>query len=348
MRLLLVTHEPKIGDDVGLYEAFKEMVRLGEISTFESFSLPQGATQFGSSEASLRKLLETAVRVQPEIILWQNIKGFPINQTIVESIKNIPSKPILAYQDYDAWGGLFKGMRPSMKLLAKMSDLVFSCGLGHYADDFYKAGAKRVLYSPHCVDTVRFGHSDNLSLKRDFDVVMIGSLHRSRKLPFLYALPGAKERFELVRLLGNIYKERFAVYGKHWPNLHFAKPARPFGDQEKINQTSWITVGWDHYQSIPYYFSDRLPIALMSGSVHVTGYHKGYENAFPPHSGIYWAKSPRDVVDTVAFLLSKPKQELIEIGMRAKKLAKERFTCVKVYRDVIRTIMEYRQAQFPL
>jgi rhamnose utilization protein RhaD (predicted bifunctional aldolase and dehydrogenase) len=91
-----------------------------------------------------------------------------------------------------------------------------------------------------------------------------------------------------------------------------------------MSQSAWVTVGWDHFIPTPYYFSDRLPIALASGVAHVTSFQPGYEAMFPPEHGLFWADSIHEAVDTVTWLLEQPREYLLDQGANAAELARSR------------------------
>jgi hypothetical protein len=342
MRLLFVAQESFPGAQVGPRQALGRMLAQGEISALSIFSLLWEAKQRKSDAAALEALFDLAQASRSDIVLWQTVGRFPVGEDYLRKLKDSVSAHYLAYQDGDPWGGARKPLSPAMKAMARTADLVFLCGLGRFRDVFRRAGAKRVLYCSHSVDTERFGKnslpSAESQVERPFDAVMIGNLVGSR-IPFLYSLPGARRRFEAARKLGETLGSRFAVFGRGWPDLPFVKGPIPFDQQEAANQQAWVTAGWDHYDRTPYYFSDRLPIALLSGVPHVTNYQPGFEHIFPPDSGIFFAKNPDEMVDVVLRLLSRPPAERIALGERARCLAENRLLATDVFGEMVRTVI---------
>jgi hypothetical protein len=338
MRLLFVAQEASPGDQVGPRQALDHLLATGEISALSIFPLLWEAKQRKSEGAALEALLDLAQTSKSDIVLWQAVGSFPVGEDYLRKLRDSVSSHYLAYQDGDPWGGLHKPLSPAMKAMARTADLVFLCGLGPFSDLFRRAGAKRVLHCSHSVDTKRFGKTSPSTAERQFDAVMIGNLAGSR-IPFLYGLPGARRRFEAARKLGRTLGNRFAVYGNGWPDLPFARGPIPFDQQEVTCQQAWVTVGWDHYDRTPYYFSDRLPIALLSGVPHVTNYQPGFEHFFPSDSGIFFAKSPDQMVSIVIQLLSRPPSERIALGVSARRLAGDRLLATDVFGGMVRTVI---------
>jgi hypothetical protein len=338
MRLLFVAQEALPGQQVGPRQALARMLATGEISALSIFPLLWEATQRGSPGAALDALFTLAQNSKADLILWQGVGGFPVGEDYLRRLKDSVSARYLAYQDGDAWGGFHKPLSPAMKAMARTADLVFLVGLGPLADVFRRAGAKRVLHCSLWADTIRFGKPWSSTAERQFDAVMIGNLVTSR-IPFHYGLPGAKRRFEAARKLGASLGSRFAVFGSGWPSLPFVQGPVPYDQQEVINRKAWVTAGWDHYDRTPYYFSDRVPIALLSGVPHVTNYQPGYEHIFPRDSGIFFARSPDEMVDVVVELLSRPPSERIDLGMRARRLAEDRLLATNVFGGMARTVI---------
>jgi hypothetical protein len=344
MRLLFVAQESQPGEQVGPGQALDLMLVRGEISAFSIFPLLWEARMRRTPEAALDALLSLARDWKADLILWQGVGSFPVAEDYLRRLKDSASARFLAYQEGDAWGGFHKPLSRSMKAMAKTADLVFLSGLGALAELFRQAGAKRVLHCSSWTDTIRFGTPWQPATERQFDALMIGNLATSR-IPFHYGLPGARRRLAAAQKLGRSLGGRFAVFGNGWPKMPFVHPAVPYDRQEVINREAWITVSWDHYDRTPFYFSDRVPIALLSGVPHVTNYQPGYEDIFPRDSGIFFAGNPSEMVDVVTAILSRSHSERIELGMRARRLAERRLVATEVFGGMVRTAI--REASTP-
>ena len=82
-----------------------------------------------------------------------------------------------------------------------------------------------------------------------------------------------RERTDLVRRLAG---PELSVYGKRWRGPH-ARGAVPYFAQQAAMRRALVTVGWNRYRRYRGFFSDRLPIAMAAGRVHVSSSHPGLE-----------------------------------------------------------------------
>lgn len=340
MKLLYLPNESVRGDQCGPRDAFDGMVKDGVLSHCFVFSYLCEARENRNDPVTLQKLYEVVCRFQPDVIFWQHVGKFPVTREFIEKLKRVDPRPTLVYHEGDVFGKWTKRPTEAMKVLASAADLVFLVGLGDLAQWFAKCGAQKVLYAPHSVDTVRFGKPWEPTLSRDFDAVMIGNRLTSR-VPF-FRIPGAREREKLALKLGERLGGRFAVFGRGWDGFGFSQGAIPFHEQENVMRKSWVSISWDHFDQTPFYFSDRLPISLLSGVPHVTNYQPGYEKIFSDGRHVYLANSVDNAVDGVLFLLSQPRHTLIEWGRQAREWAGQRLTSKVVYRGMVEKILEAR------
>lgn len=334
MRLLYLPNELQEREQFGPRAVFESMLANGELSAYQAYSFLVQQKQYGSAEMVLGQLLTVAEKFQPNIILWQHPGEFPIPTGFGKRLKTIASHPVLVYDERDVYGGKRKPFTSGMLTLAKEADIVFLVGLGKYADLYRQAEAKRIFFSPHCIDTLRFGKPWSPPENRPFDVVMIGNVFRPTRLK--PGLPGWKNRFELAERLDKLLGDRFALYGRGWGELSSAKGELSFLRQEEILRQSWLSVGWDYYDNTPFYFSNRLPIALMSGVAHVTNYQPGYEIMFDNGRELCYASSVDEMIDIVHYLLSLPKERLLELGLAGQQYAKAHLATEHVFRNIVK------------
>jgi hypothetical protein len=341
IRLLYLPNEITEGEQFGPRYVFESMLTSGELAAYQVYSILMEQKQRGSTDAALSGLYETAKQFQPDIILWQHPGNFPIPSGFGLKLKSIQSHPVLAYDERDVYGGRRKPFTSGMLHLASEADMVFLVGLGRYAEAFQRAGAKRVFYSPHCIDTYRFGHPWEPPAQRRFDVVMIGNL--LRPVGMKPGLPGWKNRLRVAERLSEIFGGRFALYGRGWNGIPSACGELAFLKQEEAVRESWLSVGWDYYDQTPYYFSNRLPIAMLSGVAHITNYQPGYEIMFQNGKELCYARTVDEMIDTVRYLLSMPRLRLIEMGLAGQQYVRDYLATEKVFRDIVRIAGEVKR-----
>jgi hypothetical protein len=341
-RLLYLPNEVHEGDQIGPRAVFEGMLANNELGAYHAFSFLTKANQQKSHSVVFEQLLAEAERFKPDTILWQHPSHFNVTIEQLHRLKAIECRPILAYDERDLYGDKTKPLTDGARSLAIAADIVFIVGLGSYAALMAEAGAKNICYSPNCVDTIRFGHPWEPTLEREYDVIMIGNLVRGSWRSS--GLPGWRNRYALAERLEQIFKGKFALYGGGWKNLP-CKGALSFTQQEQAIRQAWLSVGWNYYDSTPYYFSNRTPIAMMSGVVHVKNYQPGYENIFRDGEVIWFGRDVEEVVDVIRYLLSLPKHKLIEYGIKGQQYARNNLTADIVFRDIITQIKDVHSSR---
>lgn len=332
LRLLHLPNEARPGFQVGPREAFAAMLSQGELSACETYSFLYESEQRGVAD-SLTELLQRAAQFRPDVVVWQHVGRFPIDAAFLQRLRTAIGEAVLVYHEGDVYGRWLKPLPAPARALAAQADVVSLVGLGELAALFRRHGARRVVWSPHSFDSQRCDQPWSPSGARELDALMIGNRITSR-LP-LRDLPGARERFAVAELLHRRLGDRFAVHGAGWGSRPHARGPLPFDRQEHAIRSAWLGVSWDHFDQVPCYFSDRVPIAMAAGVVHVTNRQPGYEEIFPRGCGLLHAASVAELGDIVDELLSRPRDQLIALGEQARRFARERLSARRVYRDLL-------------
>lgn len=341
-RLLYLPNEMTEGDQIGPRKAFSQMLRDGRISAYSAYSFLVEQRRHASQGDALRALLEAARAFGPDVIYWQHVTSiYPLDAAFLRALKALPSRPRLVWHDPDAYGRFVKRLDPVMKAVIAHADLAVVKGLGGFAQLVRSAGAKRLVYAPESVDDERFGQPWTPGRERELDAVMVANLTCLKRIPFLF-MPGGRSRLRLATRLHAALGPRFAVYGagQGWRGRPFCRGPIAFAEQERVIRSAWVSVNWSQFDTIPMYFSDRLPISLAAGVAHVTNYQPGFEHSLPGARGVYFVHSPAEAVDVVDMLLGLPRERLIEIGLQAAAYARERLNATRVYADILEVVSE--------
>lgn len=324
---------------VGPRKAFLKMLEEKDLKDLRIFSFFREWTALGSIEKTLERVYVEVCDFSPDVIIWQHIDFFTAPTLFLKKLKSIPSQPKLVYHEADPYHSFFKPMNKNMQMILAETDLAFMCGLGNFSRLATKAGAAKVRYLPHSFDDSRVGSPWEPALSREFDLVMIANPIKSKIPGVIY--PGSDKRIEVARKVSKKFGKKFALWGKGWGNLISAKGYLPYDQQEKAIRSAWISINWDHFDRVPYYFSDRLPISIATGVCHITCYHPGYEDIFKKcEGGLYFAKKPDEVIDIAEYLLSLPRKQLIEEGQKAGEFAFSYMEAKVVYRRMMEVILE--------
>lgn len=347
-KLLYLPNESNENDpaqlQIGPRKAFERLAHEGDISELRCFSFLSKYRADGNAEKTRVELLAVAESFQPDVIFWQHISEFPVDRDFIREIKNRSNCKLLVYQDGDIYDQRVKRMSKSMQSILSCCDLALLVGLGSMSDLAYRAGAKQVRYLPNSYDNIRFGNPWTTPADRPYLVSMIAN-NTIRRIPG-WQMPGTNSRAKLANALAAKYGPQFALYGNGW-NIagEAARGPVAFNGQEEVSRNGWITVNWSHYPDVPYYFSNRLPISLAAGVVHVTTHHPGYDHLFADCPGLYTCKSVAEAESCIEWLLSRPRTELVNEGFGAMNWVKSNLEADIVYRRAIEICKELLTAQ---
>jgi len=336
-RLLYIPNEGKIGDQVGprrTFQSLQERGRLQELAVYPLY-LKQRET---SLVVALQDLVQLARQLEPTLILWQHPGFLDIPSAVLKCLRR---SAYLIYHEGDIYGRLQKRLEIGARRLAEASDVTLTVGMGRQAAIMRRAGAKEVGYVPSSVDLSRFGADWAPTAERPFDVVMIGNRVSSR-IPGLPGLPGAYRRERLATALGRMLGPRLAIYGNNWDGFVGARGPIPFNQQEEVARGGWLVASWDHFDRISYFFSNRLPISLVSGVAHITNRHPGYEHFFEDGRELFLSSSVEEMVQRIEELLHGPRDLLNRVASCGDALARRCFADDVVYEEVLRMSVRHR------
>lgn len=337
MKILLFLNGPE-GWQTGIEDGFTYLLSTNVIKELEWFYLEDFSNNSGVT-ASISRAVNIATKFQPDMIVIFHIGKFPITSEFLLKIKNLASKPILAYDEGDMYGSYAKPILKPLKIVLKHVDVVSIRGLG----EFYKqvsALNNHVIYTPHHADIARFDKQPFLLPKRKNKLVLIGNRNKSRFLGAVRRLPGAKEREEFVKAMGEAYPNEFMLYGNGWNDFVGNQGAVDFQKQLDVYRDSWITVAYEHYPEIPYYFSNRLPLALLAGSLYVCHYHKGYENIFKNCDFIFFFNTNSEALDLIRYIHSLSNDEKLARSSRARAFALKHYHPNVTWTNFFHNVME--------
>ena len=326
--------------------AFKEMEQDGTIKELKVYSFLADFRLDKNKARSHKNLVDIAGAFQPDIIFWQHPQDFPIDQDLICAVRKCGSSPVLAYHEADPFDRLYKPLTKTVRTLYAESDLFFTVALGQARRMFDEVKVhSHFYYSPSCVDRERFAGvpTDTKLLGSKYDAVMVGTIAKRFRL---IRQPGSMQRVRLARALQRAFGDRFAVFGKGWPGGTNCHGPIPYAKQSEIIQQSRMSIIWELYPEHTFYFSDRLPIALGSGSPFITIRRKGYDALFSRTPGLFYVDTIEEVLDTALYLKSLPIEEIAEMGRAARNWMLENLEARVVFRrafDICRKEWQNKQ-----
>lgn len=277
IRLLLILNEAAPGAHVDVHDALGRLVSRGDILQCDVVPWVHLRAGGRSDAEIVAAVLESARRLAPDAVLWSHTGDLEIGPGAVATLRAVESRPVIGYVDWDLYQRFYKPMpKPTQHAMA-LSDVVFTCGGGAMVDGLVRGGCGDIRYVPLTTDSVRFAADRPDGPTPEFDVVLIGNNPRSR-VPFK-TMPGCRWRAEAVGELERRLGSRFAVFGEGWSG-RCAQGSIPYRDQGAVYQKARIALGINNLHA-PYYFSDRLPIAMSSGVFMVHNREPGFEELLP-------------------------------------------------------------------
>jgi len=130
---------------------------------------------------------------------------------------------------------------------------------------------------------------------------------------------------------------KFGVYGHGWRGRG-AMGTLPYEDQVKAMRQALVTVNWDHFSHLEGYNSDRLPISMLAGRVHVTTKHPRTPWLPGSENGLVLVENERDVVQVVEEMLGQTPEELLRLGQRANAWVVEKVSDVEAMRFMLSAV----------
>ena len=152
---------------------------------------------------------------------------------------------------------------------------------------------------------------------------MIGS--RLARWGRVSRIPGAVQRAKLIRLLQRRADLRLALYGKGWSGRGVRGPVT-YDRQTVVIRDGLMSVNWDHFPRHESYASDRLPISLLAGRVHVTTAHPRMNWLPGEQIGVFQEPAPGAVVERVEDLKATGAEHLMELGLAGHRWVRDRLS----------------------
>jgi len=337
MKVLLLLNGSE-GWQTGIEDGFSHLQSVGITEELKWLYLDDFSKK-ESTEAAISKAIDISENFQPDLIVIFHIGLFPVTDEFISRLKGLQSKPILAYDEGDMYGTWAKPISKSMKTVIKRSDVVSLRGLGRIYEQIKKLN-DRIVYTPHHADIARFDKEPYLLPERQNKLVLIGNKVKPRLLSSIRRLPGAKEREDFVKSMGSAFPKNFVLHGNGWDGFIGNRGPVDFQKQLDVYRDSWVTVAYEHYPKIPYYFSNRLPLALMAGSLYVCHYHKGYENIFKDCDFIFFFETHEEAIDLINFIHSLSKDELMARSARARAFALKHYHPNVVWKNFFNNVID--------
>ena len=347
LRVLLLTNEETAnGHQPGHREALASLLEEGRIEAF-AWAAPLFIAKSKGGEGALREVLEVVRAMRPNVIIQDTPRGFPFTDEWFRALGDGNSRPILLFWEGDPWGRWSKPATPDVRLWWKNADVVFTVAIGRQRSYIERLGGQDVRFAPHTYDHIRFGaeEASEPPMNGDYtEVVVVAHWWGNRY--FYSRLPGARQRYRLVRGLQKDTGIPLAIYGRNW-NGRGTKGEVLDVKQAAAARNAFITANWDHFPDYPAYASNRLPIQLLAGRCHVTTLHPQMEWLPGPETGLFLEATVDAVINRVRELLARPREEVFELGLAAHRWVRHRLSDRELARFMLGAVDERLLGDLP-
>jgi hypothetical protein len=324
-RLLMVTNEPRPGTEYGFRDQFGRLLESGVLEAYDAVAPLALAREGMPWPDVVAHVTDAAARIEPTVLLVLSPAAGHWTAAEVSRVLAASPTATVSYWEGDPWGRRHRPT-PSMVSWLRAADQVFTTALGEQYDTLKAVGARHVRFVPNTYCHIQFAEAETTCvapLPGVRRVVMVGS--RAGRVPGISTVPGARQRWRLVRLASRRFGPEFRVYGRGWRGASAAGPV-PFSEQTGAIRSGAVSVNWDHYPRHVAYSSDRLPNSLVAGRPHVTTRHP--ETGWLPgeESGLFLVDSPAEVVEAASRILSLDPEVRAELGRAAHAWVTDRMS----------------------
>ena len=343
-RVLMVTNEPVTGSEAGFRDALDRLLAAGEISAWAAAE-PRAWLQQGTAwSAVVARTAEVARALGPDVVLVLSPGSCPWQPDDVSTLLAAagPGADVL-YWEGDPWGGR-KPVNAAMDAWAARARTVFSVARGSQARRLVRGGVDdvRLVLQTYCQVQYRDALTWSAAREPDGDdrvdvLCIANSAVRRWWIP--PGIPGAWQRRRVVADLQREPSIAFGVHGRGWSGPT-ALGTLPYDQQVSAMRRSLVTVNWDHFPTLPSYSSDRLPISMLAGRVHVTTRHPATPWLPGEADGLVLVERPDDVGPAVRRLVSAPAADLLDLGRRAHAWVLGRCSDVEAMRHMLTSVAD--------
>jgi hypothetical protein len=330
MKIYIVLNEkkPKAASDV--HNAMEYMKEKQIIFDYEIYSYVYELNS-KPSQLIISEICSNVIDNAFDIVLWMHPQLIKLSKEDLKKLENLKNKNIIfGLWDGDLFGDFFnKNIPKTLKKFGKISDATFVQGLGYFSKKMEQIGSKNVEFVPAVGDRNRFDIENKNKNKNKYDVVLIGNNHK-RKISFM-DMEGAKLRRKIVKLFTDKLGDRFAVFGMGWEKCSSNKGRLDYTKQAEVYHNAKIAIGTNNL-SAKYYFSDRLPIAMLSGKPVVNSYEEGLTEFFKG-TGVFLYKDEYEALAVVKKLLNENDEKFRQYKQVNSEFAKSKL--------LIEHLMEY-------
>jgi len=323
MKVLVVLNEKQLKDASDVHNAMDLMVQKGIVTDYHIYSyIYEMKSNSKSSEVVVSEICDIAIKDDMDMVLWMHPQLLSLDKNMLTKIQKLKEKNIvIGLWDGDIFGKFIKHTPKTLMKIGALSDVSFVQGVGYFFNKLKKIGSKNVEFVPAVADQNRFDINKKVENFK-YDIVLIGNNYK--KMFNFLDMKGSKLRRKIVELFSKEFGGKFAVYGIGWDRYSSNKGVIDYNKQLEVYHKSKIALGTNN-PSAKYYFSDRLPIAMLSGKPVVYNYEEGLGKFFEG-SEVYFYKDEYEALEMVEKLLKNNDEYFENTKYTNSEFAKSKLT----------------------
>ena len=323
LRVLVLTNEHSLDSAPGQKDAIRVLAQQDYIESVDFVSHSASL----DSDVNYRQVVSAIDSNHFDILMIWSPRVFPKTRDQFEHLLQVIDGRPIYYWEGDPWtkSGI-KGLTEQSKWWASESQIVFSVAKEPHTTLFRSVSQARIQFIPHTYCHIQFAKQEVTEpsmLATSKTVVMIGS--QTAKIPFVYGTPSSGIRFLVGTSLKLRLRKDFQLFGSRWPR-GFSSGTVAYSDQAKLIREFSLSANWDNFVDHESYASDRLPISLLAGRVHVTSTHPGISHYGGEDDGLVQATGLWEMHRKVNELRQLDPVKLSRMGLEAHKWARNRFS----------------------
>jgi hypothetical protein len=221
--------------------------------------------------------------------------------------------------------------------------MIFSVAKEPHTTMFRSVSKAKIVFIPHTYCHIQFTNEETMEpppVTSSKTVVMIAS--QTAKIPFVYGTPSSGIRFLVGMSLKLRLGRDFQLFGNRWP-IGISSGTIKYALQAKLIRDFSLSANWDNFVSHESYASDRLPISLLAGRVHVTSSHPGVNHYGEENFGLVLVSGLREMQHKIDELRGVDPLKLSQMGLEAHNWVKHRFS----HREAARFMFSYISNDIP-
>jgi hypothetical protein len=323
LRVMIITNENVTDSAPGQKDAIRLLAHQGFIDSVEFVS----HSRYGNSEQDFVDVMSALLNIKYDVVMIWSPLNFPESTDKFEQlISAIGGRPIY-YWEGDPWTRRgVKNWTNSMKWWASKSQIIFSVAMEPHKAMFQSVSNAKFLLVPQTYCHIQFSNEEQVKppeIVNSNSVVMIAN--QSAKVPFLHGTPGSGVRFIAATSLKFRLGADFYLYGRRWPR-NMATGTVKYSEQSKLIRNFSMSANWDNFPHHESYASDRLPISLLAGRVHLTNSHPGINYYGGEDIGLVQVSGLRELHHKIDEFRGLGPQKLFQMGLEAHNWSKHRFS----------------------